>query len=309
MAVTGASGFVGRALLGLARREGLEVIGLVRSEKGAQAATRLGARARVVPRLEAEPLAAAMRGAQAVVHLAMIGREHEGETYEAVNVQGTRAVADAARRAGVPRVVLFSGLGVARYGLTRRCTNPYFLSKLAAEVELFRAGPEAVVFRPSYIVGPGDGLVTKLLREMAAGEVVRVGDGRYRLQPIAVADAAAAVLAAVRTPVPPSPAAHRVFDLVGPEPVSFQTFLERTAAAARADRRKASFQIREVSVEEADRAAAAGGFRGMRPDDVDVLLCDEISDPAPLAHLLGRPLTPLDDALAAAVGGTTGVRA
>jgi NADH dehydrogenase len=295
---------VGRALLGLARREGLEAIGLVRSEKSAREVAALGADARLVPRLEEEPVAAALRGAQVVVHLAMIGRERDGETYEAVNAGGTRAVVDAARRAGVPRVVLFSGLGVARYGLMRRCTNRYFLSKLAAEVELFRFGPEAVVFRPSYIVGPGDGLVTKLLKEMAAGEVVRIGDGRYRLQPIAVSDAAAAALAAARNPPPGAGAPPRVFDLVGPEPVSFQSFLERTAAAARAQERKASFQIREVSIGEADRAAAAGGFRGMGPDDVDVLLCDEVSDPGPLGRLLGRPLTPLDDAVAMAVRGT-----
>lgn len=305
LAVTGASGFVGRALVGLARREGLGVVGLVRSEKSAQVVAALGAGARVVGRLDAEPLAEALKGAQAVVHLAMIGRERGGETYEAVNVRGTRAVAEAARRAGVPRVVLFSGLGVAHYGLTRRCTNAYFLSKLAAEVELFRFGPEAVVFRPSYIVGPGDGLVTKLLREMAAGEVVRVGDGRYRLQPIAVVDAAAAALAAVQHQAPDAAARPRVFDLVGPEPVSFQSFLERTAAAARAQGHTASFQIREVSIDEADRAAAGGSFRGMGPDDVDVLLCDEVSDHAPLANLLGRPLTALDDAIAAAVGGTT----
>jgi NADH dehydrogenase len=303
IAVTGANGFVGRAVLALARREDVEVTGLVRSEKSAQAVAALGARARVVARLAEEPLAAALKGAQAVVHLAMIGREREGETYEAVNVGGTRAVVDAARRAGVPRVVLFSGLGVAHYGLTRRCTNRYFLSKLAAEVELFRFGPEAVVFRPSYIVGPGDGLIRKLLKEMAAGEVVRIGDGRYRLQPLAVADAAAAALAAVRNPAPGAGGPPRVFDLVGPEPVSFQSFMERTAAAARAQGRKASFQIQEVSVEEADRAAAAGGFRGMGPDDVDVLLCDEVSDPAPLVHLLDRPLTPLDEAVAAAVVG------
>lgn len=304
LAVTGASGFVGRALVGLARREGLEVIGLVRSEKSAQAVTALGAGARVVARLETEPLAAALKGAQVVVHLAMIGHERGGETYESVNVGGTRAVAEAARRAGVPRVLLFSGLGVAHYGLKRRCTNPYFLSKLAAEVELFRFGPGAVVFRPSYIVGPGDGLVTKLLREMGAGEVVRIGDGGYRLQPIAVADAAAAALAAARDRATDA-ARPRVFDLVGPEPVSFQSFLERTAAAARAQGRKASFRIREVSIEEADRAAAGGSVRGMGPDDVDVLLCDEVSDPAPLATLLGRPLMPLDGAIAAAVGGTS----
>src|SRR5205809_5537392 len=111
LAVTGASGFVGRAVLALARREGLEVMGVVRSEKSAATVASLGAPSRVVPRLEAEPLAAALAGAEAVVHLAMIGSEREGETYEAVNVRGTRAVVDAARRAGVPRVVLFSGLG------------------------------------------------------------------------------------------------------------------------------------------------------------------------------------------------------
>jgi len=303
LAVTGASGFVGRALLGRARREGADLIGLVRSEKSAAAVTALGARARVVSRLAAEPLAAALEGAQAVVHLAMIGRERAGQTYESVNVQGTRAVVEAARAAGAPRVVLFSGLGVAHYGLSRRCTNPYFLSKLAAEVELFRSDAEAVVFRPSYIVGPGDGLVTRLLADMASGEVVRVGDGRYRLQPIAVADAADAVLAAVAGAPARAGRRPRVFDLVGPEPLTFQSFLERTAAAARAQGGKASFQIREVSVEEADRAAASGGFRGMGPDDVDVLLCDEVSDPAPLAHLLGRPLTPLDDSITAAVAG------
>jgi hypothetical protein len=82
--------------------------------------------------------------------------------------------------------------------------------------------------------------------------------------------------------------------------VSFQAFVERTAAAARAAGLPADFRVREVSVEEADRAAATGGFRGMGPDDVDILLCDEVSDPAPLVRLLGRPLTPLDEAIAAA---------
>jgi hypothetical protein len=39
----------------------------------------------------------------------------------------------------------------------------------------------------------------------------------------------------------------------------------------------------------------------MLPDELDCLLCDEVSDPAPLESLLGRSLTPLDEALAAAV--------
>jgi hypothetical protein len=87
--------------------------------------------------------------------------------------------------------------------------------------------------------------------------------------------------------------------------VSFQSFLERTAAATLAQGRSGSLRIREVSVEEADRAAAAGGFRGMGADELDCLLCDEVSDAAPLTRFLGRPLTPLDEAIAAAVRETT----
>jgi nucleoside-diphosphate-sugar epimerase len=301
LAVTGASGFVGRALLAAAARSGVETVGVVRSEKGAAAVERLGARPALVPGLEAEALARAFAGVAAVAHLAMIGREGEGQTYEALNVAGTRAVVQAAQRARVPRLVLFSGLGVAHYAMTRRCTDRYFLSKLAAEVELFRSDREAVVFRPSYIVGPGDGLVTRLVADMDAGEVVRVGDGGYRLQPVALSDAAEAVLALAGSPPPGAGAAPRAVDLVGPEPVRFQSFIERTAAAARAQGRRADFRVREVSVEDADRAAAAGGFRGMGADELDCLLCDEIADPGPLTRLLGRPLTAVDEAIARAV--------
>ena len=162
-----------------------------------------------------------------------------------------------------------------------------------------------MIFRPSYIVGPRDGLVTSLLRQMAAGEVEQVGDGSYRMQPIAVRDAAAAVMAAASGPTPapaPGRGPHRAIDLVGPRPVSFRELVAELAGVARALRRPAEFRIREVPVDEADRRAQAG--QGMPPDELDCLLCDEVGDPRPLEALLGRFLTPLDDALAAAVRGT-----
>jgi nucleoside-diphosphate-sugar epimerase len=187
-----------------------------------------------------------------------------------------------------------------------RCTNRYFLSKLAAEVELFRSGRDAVVFRPSYIAGPGDGLVRGLLRDMAAGEVERPGDGSYRMQPVAVGDAVAAILAAVESP-PAGPdfprPRQRVFDLVGPETVTYQQMIERIGRIARAEGKAGEHRVREVPIEDADRRARQEGFHGHRPDDLDCLLCDEVSDPRPLEALLGRPLTPLDEALTAAIRG------
>jgi nucleoside-diphosphate-sugar epimerase len=304
IAVTGASGFVGQSLVREASRRGLDVVGVVRSELGARFVAAAGGRPIVVPDLDATPLARAVLGADALVHLAQIGSERGGATYESVNVTGTCRVVLAAAAVEIPRLVYLSGLGVAHYGMVPRCTNRYFLSKLASEVELFRSGRETVVFRPSYITGPGDGLVRRLLRDMAAGEMERPGDGSYRMQPAAVQDAVAAILAAAlghaAEPGSPRPR-HRVIDLVGPEAVSYRDLMERVGRIARAQGKAGEYRVREVPIEEADRRAAQGGFLGHLPDDLDCLLCDEVADARPLQSLLGRPLTPLDDALSAAV--------
>jgi nucleoside-diphosphate-sugar epimerase len=298
LAVTGANGFLGRHLTRYAAGLGWEVQGVVRSEGAARTVSEAGGRPVVLTGRDPESLMRSLEGCRAVVHFAQIGAERGGATYEAVNVGGTERLIEAAGQAEVPRFVYFSGLGVAGYGLRPRCTNPYFLSKLAAEVALFRSDLEAVVFRPSYVVGPGDAFVPLLLRSMAAGEVERPGDGAYRLQPLAVRDAVALVMAAVESAPSPTP---RVFDLVGPEALGYASFLDRLAAVARAHGRPAEFRVREIPIEEADRRARDGGYQGMLPDELDCLLCDEVSDPAPLAALVGRALVPLDEALAAAV--------
>jgi NADH dehydrogenase len=302
IAVIGAGGFIGRRLTSQAAASGREVVGVVRSAAAAERVAAAGGRPVRVAGLDPGELSRALEGARAVVHLAHIGAERGGATYEAVNVEGTRHMIAAARSAGVGRVVLFSGLGVARYGQSRRCTNRYFLSKLSAEVELFRSDREAFVFRPSYVVGPGDALVGALVADLAAGDVERPGDGSYRLQPVAVRDAADAAIAAADAPAPGGP---RVFDLVGPEALGFDAFVARAVLAARAEGLPvATGEIRSVEVAEAERRAAAGGYRGMLPDELDCLLCDETAAPGPLARLLGRPLTPLDPALREAVGGS-----
>lgn len=301
LAVTGANGFVGRHLVAAATAAGWDVAGVVRSAAGAADVERAGGRPVIVPALDADALALAFAGARAVAHLAQIGAEGAA-TYESVNVEGTRRVAEAAARVGVPRIAFFSGLGVAHYGMARRTTNRYFLSKLGAEAALFRAGLAVSVFRPSYVVGPGDALVRALLREMATGVVERPGDGRYRMQPVAVSDAASAILAGVDGEATGTGSPHRVYDLVGPEPIGYDAFVARLAALARARGLPAEYAIRAVPVAEADDQARHGGYRGLQPDELDCMLCDEVADPAPLERLLRRPLVTLDAALDAAVG-------
>lgn len=302
--MVGASGFVGRHVVSALAAAGRSVAAVVRDVARAGVVTARGAEGVVVRSLEAEALAGAFSGASAVVHLAHIGSERDRATYAGVNVGGTRAVVEAARRAGVRRLVLFSGLGVSRYGLAPRCTNRYFASKLAAEALVWNGVAEAVVFRPSYILGPGDGLLRWLLRSVESGVVERPGDGRYRLQPLAVQDAAHAVLAALGRPLdglrrPP----HLAVDLVGPEPLAFDAFVLRVAATLGTPWRPA---LHSVPTEQADAEARAGAWQGMPADELDCLLCDETADPHPLQALLGRPLTPLDRALHEAVSSVAG---
>ena len=298
IAVTGANGFVGRHVVRHAVAAGYEVAGIVRSEPAAQVVQEAGGHPVQLVGRDPEALVRALDGCRAVVHLAQVGAERGGQTFEAVNIGYTERILEDARHAGVPRVVYFSGLGVARYGLSARCSNDYFLSKLAAETILFRSGLEGVVFRPSFVVGPGDAFVPAVLRTLEAGPLERPGDGSYRMQPIAVADAADGVLAAVERPAGSFPT---VFDLVGPEPVAYARLLERLARVAGGLGRPVDLRVREVPIEEAERRARAGGYQGMLADELDCLLCDQVSDPAPLVALLGRPLLSLDEALAAAV--------
>ena len=298
LAIVGANGFVGRHVVAHAAAEGWEVTGVVRSAPAARVVAAAGGDPVELVGRDPQALVRALEGARAAVHLAQIGAERSGQTYEAVNVGFTGRVLEAAREAAVPRVIYFSGLGVTRYGMSRRCTNGYFLSKLSAEALVFRSDLDGCVFRPSFVIGPGDGLVSSVLGGLAAGEVVRPGDGSYRMQPIGVADVTALVLAAASRPPGAFP---RVFDLVGPEAVSYARLLERLAAAAASAGRPAALRVREIPIGEADRQAREGGYQGMLPDELDCLLCDEVADPAPLVDLLGRPLQPLDAVLAVAV--------
>jgi len=298
IAVTGANGWLGAHLCAFAVRRGLGVRGIVRSASAAATVERSGADPRVVPGVEAEELRGALHGCVAVVHLAGISAERGKETYAGVNVRGTRSVIAAALAAGVRRVVFLSGLGVAHYGQRRRVTNGYFLAKLLCEAELLSSGLEVCILRPSYIVGPDDELVPALLGELEAGSVEIVADGSYHMQPVAVEDACDAIVRGCSG----VQARHLVFDLVGPEPVSYRSFVLRLVAQSGRD--ASSVAWRSLSEEEADQRALTGGYRGLESDELDVLLCDETADARPLEAWLGRALCSLDDMIREARGGS-----
>lgn len=164
VALTGATGFVGRALLADLRANGYRVRALLRrpadEARDADSAV-IGDLARPVN------MARALEGVDVVVHSAAIAHAMSGrpeDDYRAVNTEATVALAQAARRAGAKRFVFLSSVraqtgpsadGVVDESRPAVPTDPYGRSKLAAEQGLAEAGIDWVALRPVLVYGPG----------------------------------------------------------------------------------------------------------------------------------------------------------
>ena len=97
-----------------------------------------------------EGLAATLRGAGCVVHLAGILFEGPQSSYQTANVDATKAVVDACKNAGVPRLVLVSVLGA-----DPTSPNRYWRSKGRAERIVSESGLSGAIIRTGILLGPG----------------------------------------------------------------------------------------------------------------------------------------------------------
>jgi uncharacterized protein YbjT (DUF2867 family) len=144
---------------------------------------------------DASTLSDAAGGCEAVLHLAGIVEESGEATFDRVNVQGTRHVVEAARRAGVRRLVYVSSLG-AQDG-----RSGYHRSKRAAEEHVRAFRGEWVILRPGNVFGPGDEQISLLLRMVRTLPAIPVvGGGTRRFQPIWHEDLADVLARAVDRP-------------------------------------------------------------------------------------------------------------
>lgn len=128
----------------------------------------------------------AMQGVDTVIHLVAIIREDKskGQTFDRVIGEGTENVAEAARDAGVKRLIYMSALG------STNMSTPYFRNKVRGEKAIKASGIPYTIFRPSFQIGPG-GEFSALLKQLTATPLAPVlGHGRYPVQPMYVRDMA-----------------------------------------------------------------------------------------------------------------------
>ncbi len=288
--LTGGSGFVGRSVIRALRRRDHQIRCLLRPGAERRLPTQEGIE--IVPGdvTVAGVWMKALEGSDAVIHLVGIIREFPGRgiTYERLILQGTRHVLEAARAAGVSRHLQMSALGT-RPG----AVSSYHRTKWEAEEAVRSSGLQWTIFRPSIIFGPEDAFVNMLAKMIRLLPVVPViGDGRYRLQPVAVEDVA---LGFVRALLLETTVGH-TYSVAGPEPYEFNRLLDLIGEALGRRRVRKLHQpigLMRLLVRGFQRLP----FFPLTLDQLTMLEEENVADPTPFGRAFGIALTSFPDGI------------
>jgi uncharacterized protein YbjT (DUF2867 family) len=218
--VTGATGFVGPHIVHALRAESRQVRVLFREGTDTTRLATWGCELAVGDMTDAASLERAVEGCDAVVHLVAILTGKQSD-FDRVMTVGTHDLVAAASAAGVRRFVLMSALGTTEE--TKELV-PYYRSKWEMEQTVQGSGLEHVIFRPSFIFAEDGGALAQFRRIAKLAPVTPiVGPGTQQIQPIWVEDVAAYFAASIDK----AEAANRVFELGGPNVVSWNEFWSR----------------------------------------------------------------------------------
>lgn len=207
VAITGGTGFVGRHL----------------AERLDPAETVIISRRTGVAIDDVDALTRAFTGCDVIAHCAGINREIGDQTFDRVHVKGTHAVIEAARRAGVKRIVMVSFLRARP-----DCGSGYHESKWAAEELVRHSGIDHTILKSGMIYGAGDHMINHVTRAVRTLPLfATVGFRERTVRPIPVEDAIDVMVAAIEGRIPDSTVA-----VMGAEEITLGEAVRRIARVA-----------------------------------------------------------------------------
>jgi NADH dehydrogenase len=224
--IYGGSGFIGRHVVRALAKTGVRMRVAVRRPDLAGHLQPLGGVGQIVP-VQAnvrfpDSLIAPAEGADAVINLVGILFPSGKQTFETVQDEGARHVAEAARKAGARAMVHVSAIGA-----DANSPAAYARSKAAGEAAVREVFPEAVILRPSVVFGPEDDFFNRFGAMARISPVLPlIGGGETRFQPVFVGDVAKAVLDRLTGKAK----AASIYELGGPEILTMKEVMERVLA-------------------------------------------------------------------------------
>jgi NADH dehydrogenase len=218
-AITGAFGYSGRCIAAKLLEQGRPVLTLTNS---LHRKNPFGGRVRAVPLSFGEPdrLAAALSGVDVLYNTYWVRFNHRRFTHRQA-VANTLALFDAARRAGVRRVV-----HVSIANPEENSPLEYFAGKARLERALRESGLSHAILRPTVLFGHEDILINNIAWALRRFPFFAIfGDGSYRLQPVHVDDLAEmAVTQGLRSE-------NIILNAIGPETFTYRELVTAIAAA------------------------------------------------------------------------------
>ncbi len=219
--VFGGTGFIGRQVVrGLARR-GYTVKVASRVPESAFFLRPAGVVGQIVPFAcdykNSESIGEAVHGADIVVNCVGILHERRKGDFRRAHADIPAAIAAACAYEKVKRLVHISIPNI------EADKSRYAATKLEGERVVLAAFPHVTILRPSVVFGSDDNFFNKFARLARLLPVLPlIGGGKTKFQPVFVGDVADAVLVAAHNPA----AAGQIFELGGPETVSFKEIYE-----------------------------------------------------------------------------------
>jgi uncharacterized protein YbjT (DUF2867 family) len=207
-----------------------------------------------------ESIDRAVAGSDHVVNLVGILHESGRNMFDPVQSAGARAVAEAARAAGLPLTHM------SAIGADARSWSDYARTKGAAEEAVRQIVPDALIVRPSIIFGPEDSFFNKFA-DMARFSpfLPLVGGGHTKFQPVYVGDVAEVIARHVDGEID----GGRIVELGGPRVLTFRECLEEVLRITQRKRRFVSIPWYPASV--------MGGIMAHLPFITPPLTADQVT--------------------------------
>lgn len=219
IAITGAMGFVGSHLATRLESEMHELVLIAR--RAWKDARKDDARVVISDLSDVNVLAESFNGCNVVAHCAGINREIGSQTYKRVHVEGTRNVVEAAKTAGVEKIVLMSFLRARP-----QCGSPYHESKWEAEEIVRNSGLDYTVIKAGVVYGRGDHMLDHLSHALHTFPVFGlVGLEEKSIRPLAIED----LVHVMRAALVDRRMKRQTIALLGPEEIYLSEAVRRVA--------------------------------------------------------------------------------